>query len=56
MHLNPVSLLCLAVADDGKSNVNLEVLGDNANGGRGEGGEEEGGLHGGGRGRCGAGN
>lgn len=55
MHLDPVTLLCLAVADDRKSNVNLEVLGDDANGGRGEGGEEEGGLHGGSRDRCGAG-
>lgn len=50
VHLDFVALLGLALADHGESHVNLELLGNDANGGRGESGEEEGGLHGGGRG------
>lgn len=50
VHLDLVALLGLALADHGESHVNLELLGNDANGGRGESGEKEGGLHGDGRG------
>ena len=53
MHMDLVTVLGLALADDGQRHVNLELLGDNANGGRGQDRQDQGGLHGGGSGGVG---